>query len=152
MRYEGNLFVCLAEYVQGSLNIPLGKGGALVLFEKSLRYEYKDFTLKVPYQNILDVEYSKNAKNILRKFPEPNFGYDYEKQDWGGLSLSEWLLYWGLIALSTIALLVILKASENYTYITITYEVNDQSEWITFKIRTKDAHKLMPILNKKILV
>ena len=149
MRYQRSLFACSAEYIQGSSSIPIGKGGFLVLYEKSLQYEYKAFTLQIPYEDILDVKYSKNIKNIITKFPEPNYGY-YEKQDWGGMSFSQWLILWGVGALSAIIVLVILKVSESYTYMTITYEMDGQTEWNTFKIRSSDINKLMPILNEKI--
>lgn len=120
-----------------------------MFYEKSLQYEYKAFTLQIPYEGILDVEYSKNIKNIIAKSPEPNYGY-YEKQSWGGMDFSDMLLYWGILAVSVVLFLVIKKASESYTYMIVTYELNGQTEWNAFKIRTKETHKIMPILNDKI--
>jgi hypothetical protein len=143
------LFVCAAEYIQGSSNIPLGRGGVLVLLEKSLKYEYKDFTLNIPYQKIHDVEYSQKLKNVFRKFPKPNYGY-IEKQDWGGPSFLEALLFNGSLIIVLLVVVLLLNKKSGYSYMTITYDINGQTEWSTFKIRTKDINKIMPILSKKI--
>jgi len=149
MRYERSLFACLAEYVQGSSSISLGRGGILVLLNESINYEYEDITLQIPYQNILDIEYSQNIKNIIRKFPGPNYGY-YEKQDWGGPSFLEALLFYGSLIIVLVVVVLLLQKKPGLTYMTVTYEVNGQTEWSTFKIRTSDINKLMPILNEKI--
>jgi len=147
--HKGALFTCRAEYVQGSLSVPSGRGGILVLLNESINYEYEDITLQIPYQNILDIEYSQNIKNIIRKFPGPNYGY-YEKQDWGGPSFLEALLFYGSLVIVLVVVVLLLHKKPGSTYMTVTYEVNGQTEWSTFKIRTSDINKLMPLLNGKI--
>jgi len=147
--HERALFACRAEYIQGSLSVPSGRGEILVLLDESLNYEYKDGTLQIPYQDILDIEYSQNIKNIIGKFPGPNYG-DYEKQDWGGPSFLEALLFYGSLAIVLLVVVLLLNKKPGSTYMTVTYKMDGQTEWSTFKIRTKDINKLMPLLNKKI--
>ncbi len=147
--HKGALFTCRAEYVQGSTSIPLGRGGNIVLLKESIIYEYENFSIQIPYQNILDIEYSKNIKNIIAKFPEPNYG-DYEKQDWGGPSFLEALLFYGSLIIVMVIVVLLLQKKPGSTYMTITYEIDGQTEWSTFKVRTTDINKLMPILNKRI--
>ena len=147
--HERALFTCRAEYIQGSTGIPLGRGGILILLNESINYEYEDFTLQIPYQDILDIEYSQNIKNIIGKFPEPNYGY-IEKQDWGGPSFLEALLFYGSLIIVMVIVVLLLQKKPGSTYMTVTYEIDGQSEWSTFKIRTSDINKLMPILDKRI--
>ena len=147
--HKGALFTCSAEYVQGSTGIPLGRGGILVLLNESINYEYEDITLQIHYQNILDIEYSQNIKNIIGKFPGPNYGY-YEKQDWGGPSFLRALLFYGSLAIVLVIVVLLLQKKPGSTYMTISYTMNGQTEWSTFKIRTSDINKLMPLLNEKI--
>jgi len=144
-KHEGNYHVCLVEYVQGSSHIPSGRSGLLVLFAESMRFEREDFTLEIPYQNILDIEYRKNLKTIINKFPEWN-NWDYLNELDLGFADEAMILL--VIALFVVVMVIIAVRSNEYTYMDITYETNGQSEWCILKIKTKDISKIVPILKE----
>ena len=147
-RYKGSLFFFAAKYIQGSVNIPLKKNGYLVIYDESIQFNYKDRTLDISYGNINDIQYDKNLEKALPKIPSINSG-DYEEQDWGGPGFLESLLYYGIGILVVIVVVLLLEWSESYTYLTIAYDVNGESEWCTFKLKTDDFNKIYPILNEK---
>lgn len=147
-RYKGSLFIFFAKYMQGSVNIPLKKNGHLVIYDESIQFKYKDRTLDIPYRNIIDIQHDKDLAKVLPKMPSINPGH-YEEQDWGGPGFLESLLYYGIGILIAIAVALLLLWSESYTYLTIAYDIDGQSEWCTFKIKTDDFNKINPILNEK---
>jgi len=147
-RYKGSLFFFAAKYIQGSVNIPLKKNGYLVIYDESLQFNYKDITLDMPYRKIIDIRHDKDLAKVLPKIPSINPGH-YEEQDWGGPGFLESLLYYGIAILVAILVILLLKWSESYTYLTIAYDIDGESEWCTFKIKTDDFNKIYPILNKK---
>jgi len=142
---EKNYHVCRVEYVQGSSNMPSGKGGILFLFSESMLFEHEDSTLEIPYQNIYEIRYNDHLKNVINNY------HEWSEDDLIDFDFSLGQILLGvavIIAVVTVVVLLLLW-SRGYTYIDITYENGGQSQWCTFIIGNKDIDKIKSIMNEK---
>lgn len=145
--YGEALAASQATYIQGSIDIGRGEKGVLLLKNESIQFKYKGEMLDIPYDNITNIQYDEKRKNIIPKVPSPNFGYYREAKT--DVTFLEALLYFGVLIIIVVTGVLLLRLSEKHVYFTIDYIIDDNNEWVAFKVNKGEFDKLYPILREK---